>query len=816
MNFRTTYVLLGLVVVALAVLAGIVLFSDDDKNPVTTEGYLVKALKAANTKPEEVIAVEVERPGQTPDKYAFARTDKGWAITAPNKARADGPTIDALVSGILNARTEKSADIGSNATHGLESPPVKVTLRTKDVTETVSLGNVTLGGDQALVYVTTTDRPDKPQAVRKSAFRGLFKEKPPESATNAGPLVKDLREFRPLQMIGAGVNDPSQIISLAVRGSGDDQIALHRDPDGRWVFREPKGFGEANAESDAPAIDPKEPKVQIDSVRKLINTMAEVRSREYDQIIEKPESLAKYGLDPNKNKPMQLDLVRADGTQESLFVGDEVKDDKKDRYYARPEGDTIVAEVNATAVRDLQRVLRAKHLLRDRTVLKINPSRVDAIDILTNGDTISLRNVGGQWQLFDSSGNGRPARKQAVDELLNRLTARQLATGFPAAETPASKKGFEKPTAEVKLWEAGIRKDEKADPKAAPKVAETPTAIIRFGFKDAGNVVYTQRVVGKAESDYYVPQDLADLAGRNRLTYIAASLKQFTADKVRKLSFTHGKDAIELERPDDDKPPAQAEWKINGPESMKGRPADPLKVADLVNQLSFLTLQQPKVAAEKPADDVLNRLEFNPPRLTVTATLKEEKGTSDITYLFGGDVGTDKRQVYLKPKDSDLVFEVERGVFDLYQKADVQDTVVHKIDKTKIKAVKLTGWADVLGKEATIEFERKDGKWALKDGTFELDPVKVDLFLNDLTTPRAESFLALKTGPKPEHNLDVAKGALTVVLALEAGDPLTMTLSPPSKDGKVVATSSRSPGDVFTMADRFAAIRAKPAAFKKD
>jgi hypothetical protein len=259
-------------------------------------------------------------------------------------------------------------------------------------------------------------------------------------------------------------------------------------------------------------------------------------------------------------------------------------------------------------------------------------------------------------------------------------------------------------------------------------------------------------------------------------------------------------------------------WKIVGPESMKGRPADPLKVADLVNQLSFLTLpgQQPKVAAEKPADDVLNRLEFNPPRLTVTATVKEEKGTSDLTYLFGGDVGTEKRQVYLKPKDSDLVFEVERGVFDLFQKGDVQDTVVHKIDKTKIKAVKLTGWADVLGKEATIEFERKDGKCALKDGTFELDPVKVDLFLNDLTTPRAEAFLALKTGPKPEHNLDVAKGALTVVLTLEAGDPVTMTVSPPNKEGKVVATSSRSPGDVFTMADRFAAVRAKPAAFKKD
>ncbi|HVK07357.1 MAG TPA: DUF4340 domain-containing protein, partial [Gemmataceae bacterium] len=658
-------------------------------------------------------------------------------------------------------------------------------------------------------------QPDKPQAVRRSVFRALFKDKPPENATTAGPLVKDLREFRPLQLIGAGVTDPSQVVSLAVRGSDGDQIALFRTPGGVWQFREPKGFGDANADTDAPAIDPKEPKVQIDSVRKLVNTMTEVRSFEYDQIIEAPEALAKYGLDPNKNKPMQLDLVRADGTQETLFVGEEVKDDKKDRYYARPEGDTIVAEVNATAVRDLQRVLKAKHLLRDRTVLKVNPARVDAIDVVTNGETISLRLVGGQWQLFDSTG-GRPARKPAVDELLGRLTAKQLATGYPAPETPDSKKGFEKPTAEVKLWEGGIVKDEKADPNAAPKVSATPTATVQFGFKDAGNVVYARRLVGKDASDFYAPQDVADLAGRNRLTYIAASLKQFTADKVRKLSFTRGKETVELERPDDDKQPALADWKIVGPESMKGRAADPLKIADLANQLAFLSTQQPKVSAEKPTDEVLNRLEFNPPRLTVTATVKQDKGTTDVVYQFGGDVGTDKRDVYLRPKDSDLVFEVNRSVFDLFQKADVQDTVVHKIDKTKIQGVKLTGWADVLGKEAAIEFERKDGKWALKDGSFELDPVKVDLFLNDLTTPRADQFLVFKTGPKPEHNLDVAKGALTVVLTLDMGDPVTMTISPPSKDGKVVATSSRSPGDVFTMADRFAAIRAKPAAFKKD
>lgn len=824
MNFRTTYVLLGLVVVALAVLAGVVLFSGDPTPPVVTEGFLVKALRAANTKPDDVTAVEIDRPGQTPDKYAFTRTDKGWQMTAPARARADGQTLDALVNGILNAKTEASADVGSLASHGLDNPPVKVTLRTKDVTDTVSLGNLTLGGDQALVYVTTADRGDKPVAVKRSAFKALFRADAPKDATTAGQLVKGLTEFRPVQLFGAGVTDPSQVVSLSVRGSDGDQLAVFRlPPAGAWQFREPKDYGDANGETDAPAIDPKEAKVQIDSVRKLLNTMTDVRPGDHKQLKENPESLAKYGLDPNKNKPMRLDLTRADGTQETLYVGDPVKDedpkDPKDRYYARPEGDTVVAEVNATAVRDLQRALTAKHLLRDRTVVKVTPARVDAIDILTNGETIALRNVAGQWKIFDAAGVGRPARKAAIDELLNRLAARQLATGFPAALTPEDKKGFDKPTAEVRVWEGGIVKDEKADPTAMPKTSPTPTAAMQFGYKDTGNVVFARRITGATKADFFVPQDLADLAARNRLTYIAGTLKTFTADKVRKLSFVYGKNTVELERPDDDKAAAQAAWKIIGPESLKGRAADPLKVADLVNKLTYLTLQQPKVAADKPTDEVLNRLEFNPPRLKVTATVKDlgdAKGPTEVTYLFGGDAGPDKKLVYLKPADGDLVFEADREAFDLFRKGDVQDTVVHRIDKAKVKGVALTGWQDVLGKPTTIEFERKDGKWALKDGGFELDPVKVDSFLNDLTTPRADPFLAMKTGPKPEHNLDVAKGALAVVLTLDAGDPVTITLSPPSKDGKVVATSSLSPGDVFAMADKFAVIRAKPAAFKRD
>jgi len=92
----------------------------------------------------------------------------------------------------------------------------------------------------------------------------------------------------------------------------------------------------------------------------------------------------------------------------------------------------------------------------------------------------------------------------------------------------------------------------------------------------------------------------------------------------------------------------------------------------------------------------------------------------------------------------------------------------------------------------------------------------VDDFLNELTTPRAESFVVYKEGAKPEHNLDVAKNGMLIEMIQETGTPVKLTISPPNKEGKVFATTTALPGDVFILADRFANVRAKPAALKKD
>src|SRR5262245_21880498 len=727
MNFRTTYLLLGIVVVALGVLGFVVLSSSDKTTSPSAEGYLLKKLRTVDVTADKVTAVEIERPGQTPDKIAFARDGKSWHMTAPARARVDSVAVDSLVSGLLNAKTEKSADVSNNpGAHGLDNPPVKVTVRAGDNSDTLSLGNVTVGADRAVVYVLTADQPNKPQAARRSDLSALFKSDPPKGATNAGQLVKGITEFRPVKLLGDGLMDPAnQVRSMRIL-DGTDEMSLVRDADGVWRFRVPANYGEAETEADTSFGAKDANKPGISSVRQLLNTIGDIRPRDQKQIKEDAASdLAKYGLDPAKNKPMQIDFSRDDGVKETIFVSDAVKPEAKEgeakegksnqeeKYYARHEADTVVAEVPAAAVQSVRAALKAKHLLRDRTVLRVNAQRVDAIDIETNGEKTELRRVGLGWQVYDAAGKSRPVKSTAVTELLNRRTAKQLATGFPPVDVPEDRRGFAKPAAEIKVWENGIVREEKADPNARPKVTAPPTAVVQFGHKDVGDVVFTRRIVGDSKADFFVPLDAFQLASRGRLDYLDATSKPFGSDSVLKLTFTAGKDAFELERADDGKPAAQATWKINSPERLKGRAADPNKVTDLINQLSFM--RPTKVASDKVTEDVLNRLEVNPasPRMKVTATIKDQ---GERIFLFGGDVGTEKKTVYLKMQDGDLVFEVDRHPFDQFQKADIQDTVVHRIDKAKVKAVKITGWQEVLGSPTTLEIERKDGKWTLKSG----------------------------------------------------------------------------------------------------
>lgn len=154
MNFRQTAVLIGSVFAVVVVLI-VLTFTAEDKTPATD----VLTEELVGVKADEIDAVEMDRDGA---RLKLVRTDAAankWELTEPFRAAADGAAVQGVVTALMKAKPVASPELTSNpAAHGLDPAGLKVTLRKGDKSSTVNLGNVSIGGTKAMVFVTTSAR----------------------------------------------------------------------------------------------------------------------------------------------------------------------------------------------------------------------------------------------------------------------------------------------------------------------------------------------------------------------------------------------------------------------------------------------------------------------------------------------------------------------------------------------------------------------------------------------------------------------------------------------------------------------------------
>src|SRR5262249_24849554 len=133
--------------------------------------------------------------------------------------------------------------------------------------------------------------------------------------------------------------------------------------------------------------------------------------------------------------------------------------------------------------------------------------------------------------------------------------------------------------------------------------------------------------------------------------------------------------------------------------------------------------------------------------------VKQDGKEKTYTYDFGKEA---EGGVYARQSQSDLIFVASKEVLTTLQ-GQLQDPTVFRFDPNKVKSVKLTGWKDLLGSTLTLELEKSGSEWRAKSPKdFKLDTSKLQRFLQELSTLRAERFVAHDAAPKPEQGLDVA------------------------------------------------------------
>lgn len=815
MNFRTTYILIGAASLLLAGLAVYVFFGEEKKsNP---QGYLLETFHSLEVTPDQITGLEIEKSGE---KMVFARQSDGrWRIVQPLEARADSNLIEAVVRQILIARkVEKGVDVTPNlSVHGLDNPPVKITLRKGDRTATLNLGKVTIGGDQAVVFVTSSDQPKKPQATRKQYLSALFKESPSDDSDSAA-MVRDVDEFRSKRLLGefielSGAENQLHGIKLSM---GRKVIAISRDnPDKVWRFVSPAGYGDV--EMNRPP-DSQLNEAVIQSLPQLIKTCLAMEVPDVKDYLTEARDLSTLGLDPSSPGVLRIDFERQDAVgTETLWISAANAKKERDKVYVRYEGDASVAQINGEKARMLRRFIDDPTNLRETTLVKLRPERVDAIDVTQDKKTFSLRKVDvKKWKVWSEEGKEADASEEAIELLIHRLSEPRQVKGFPADDAKDAALGLDNPKAEIKIWVDGIVKQEKADANTKPAVKPAPTAVIAFGKSDVGGVVFARRTMGANTTFVKVPEMLLSLAEQKRLDYMNISLTPFDPAKVEKIMFPKGNDDYEIERVDPAKPFESSQWKIVAPESKKNKFANAEKIRVLLTSLAQMKPQ--KVVAEKPSSDQLLTSGFDPSKRFLKITLKIKDEKPDRIYSFGNPVAAGLK-VYARTNASDYLFEAPLAIVDIATKGELVDPMLYQVDPALVKVLKLKGWIESSTKDQpqSLELEQTSGVWLVKGGGA-VDSHKVNTFLNLIARPKSETTVIEKKGAQPEHGLDVNKGALEIEMDLVDGKKVTLTLGAlaDKNNNTLYASTDQLKGDVFTIkGDDLITFKEKPGAFKK-
>ncbi|MBN9518011.1 DUF4340 domain-containing protein [bacterium] len=791
MNFRLTTVLFGLVFVVGVVL--LILSFGGDGPSANVSGFVLKDLVA--DKDEAVAEVTVEKPDGA--KLVLRRAGKdAWVIDAPVKARADKAAVDAVVSSVLKMKPTAYGELQDNlAVHGLDNP-LKVTLKTEDGrTETVNIGDVTIGGAKAVGFVTTTARP-RPMAVPKSSLDALLKEAG-TGVRHAAATAKWAADYRAKAVFAADSRNAGDDVNFLKLTRNNKDLALTRGKTG-WEFAAPAGWGDASASPDTTAAPG-----TLTGVRPIVTGLVGLSASSADDFLDAPGDLAQYGLNPGNPERIRVELKTNDGKTEVAYIGKKADGDKKDekkdafappaKVYVQLEGASGVIRASAAGLDGLAAVVDNPTPLRDRDLVRDDlKARVDAIDVTSGGQTVALRKSGTEWKLTGGPNDPQTANPTAAAALLNLVTQPRIIKDFPAANDA----NFAGPElrAEVKLYADALEAN--TDPKAAAKLkADAKPTVLQFGKKDATGVHVRRVRPDGSKMDFVVPDkvkvgtdpaetDVLAAVQKGRFDYLDPTLPTFSQLQANKLQLTQGQ-VVTLEVTKEKAAAGSADpgWKYVKPDPMKGQTADSGTVGDLLNLLANQSAG--KFVREIGEADKGKERDFyltygllpENPRLKVVVGLDAAAPGNERVYYLGNENPDDKSTVFARVEGRPVVFTVPKFVYDRFAGADLRDRTLVRFDPAKLVGVRIRGWREATGGEMLVrEFRKQGGTWtAVVPAGFSLDPGKVNEFVAAVQGLRVKDF---RTGaPHPDHRFPPEQSGFEVTLDFDGADDIVLNIA---------------------------------------
>jgi hypothetical protein len=826
MNLRTTFILFGVLVAGLGVFLALQLLgvgTTEERDEASK--YLLASLNQPGAKvtPADIETLTVERQDakkpEQKEKWVFRREGKSWKLLEPRPLRVSESAVDNLVRQVIELQREK-LDVSRQplAELGLEQPSMTITLTKGGKSATLKIGKQGLGGTDPNYYAVSSDAPQRPAVIRKSRAQALW-----------SPL-NDLREKRLLtSSFGAK--------QVKLTGTARTPLELEKTSETSWVFKEP-ALGDADL-SAATGFATELAAAAVERNEDFI----------YDGTLDEA-TLNKYGLAPDKAafvlsltqtavgndkqlitetlyvgaKDMQTAQVQGQAATAIRLVagcllsspdllllpaaasalGDQAREESQKHagYYARRLGEDAVVRLPARFITILE---RKADEFRVKALAKLDVPKVDAVNLTAAGETLRFRRLvmkadgtsPSEWDLFTDSRARVKAHPGTVQKLLDALNKLAVKDSKAFLDDDARQRawfgtepidlGFDKPQAEIVVWQEGLPRDAEGkatgdgEPKLKDEVKAKPALKLSVGRADAKRgVVYVKREVAGAPTTILAIADpwraapppslpgqpspppasgeeisLSGLTSGGYLAYRDHLLPSFRPDLAAKLSLFRGSEVYELvkEEKKDDTGATKASWILQKPVAGVSPNAESL-LAGLVG------LGADKLVTDRPTErDLEEKFGLGGKALLrIQAVTKpdDQQKTSDFTWFIGKRTDADSKHpghhyVRLvanladgsKPEANDFVFLLDAGLVQALDQ-ELRNTQIFSPENARIITASFT-WrsVDAAKKPAETRLELALGNdkktWEVK--TLTLNGADAKASLPKLDQARVEALL---------------------------------------------------------------------------
>jgi hypothetical protein len=664
MNFKSTALLFGLLL-GMLWLFGLMLAS---KKSSADEMLIMPSLQGPNITIETVKVQRKETDKK--EESDFFKEKKVWRLQqAPLKysVLVDGFKVDQIVNQIRDARRNDETDVKNDPEfYELTSPKITVTLKGRLAKEkafeekafeekaadekpaeesdakSARQWQFFIGKsspDKNYVYVSTSDRPGKVYAVRRSSLDSIF--------------FKDPSALRPKALL-----DANETIAryLDLKGT-EGELELQKNEDATWRFLKPH-YGLADFEGKPPsklaAVPPK-----AEGVKGLLSTIGNIRvASEADFEPLSDAGMATYGLEDGKES-LRIQVgnpgdKKDDLNKATLLVGFKLKD--KEQYYVRLANDQGVAKIDAKSLKPVFEAVENPGQLRSRDLLPVDTKAVDAVDIRQGKgleQVVKLRGPESKnWQLYLGKESHR-ADDKTIAALLDTLRGKGEIKEFFDEPEPKKKdveRGLDKPVAEVLVYKEAVEKEEKKDDKSeedekASKNAKKkdakkkddkqsdsspplkkdakPLATLTFG-KTEGDIVYVRRVtLDGTDSRLAMPKTILEkiMPPQGVIAFFDTALPVFEIANVTQLELVRKDETIVVLKGEGDQ---AGRWLLKDRKDYAGKNfADTAHVTAILQSLGHLNVQ--KWVKKLDAKEDVDKYGLAKPEMTITAYVRGDK-----------------------------------------------------------------------------------------------------------------------------------------------------------------------------------------------